>query len=145
MDGPAIFHFALHKIKDFLKETLQRRSLAISDFDMVLFHQANRTMVDLLYKGLDVPPDKRYYFLERAWATAAAPRLPRCWPRRGGRQKVKAGTRTLMCSFGGGLSWGVVSLRWPADADASVPGEVDVSPDPRRGEKRWDVSTATYS
>ena len=64
MDGPAVFHFVLYKIKDFLKDLLQRRNLSIADFDLVLFHQANKTMVDLLYTGLGIPPEKRCYYLE---------------------------------------------------------------------------------
>jgi 3-oxoacyl-[acyl-carrier-protein] synthase III len=125
MDGPAIFHFALYKIKDFLKEVLQRRNLAIADFDLVLFHQANKTMVDLLYKSLEVPPDKRYYFLEHVGNSSGAS-LPSLLAQAWRDGKVKAGSRTLMCSFGGGLSWGAISLRWPDNADAAVPGEIDV-------------------
>jgi 3-oxoacyl-[acyl-carrier-protein] synthase-3 len=125
MDGPAIFHFALYKIKDFLKELLQRRNLSVGDFDLVLFHQANKTMVDLLYKSLDVPAEKRYCCLEHVGNSSGAS-LPSLLAQAWREGKVKAGSRTLMCSFGGGLSWGAVSLRWPADADAAVPGEVDV-------------------
>ena len=127
MDGPAIFHFALYKIKDFLKELLQRRNLSIDDFDLVLFHQANKTMVDLLYKGLDVPPSKRYCFLEHVGNSSGAS-LPSLLAQAWREGKVKPETRTLMCSFGGGLAWGAFSVRWPADADAAVPGDVDVCP-----------------
>jgi 3-oxoacyl-[acyl-carrier-protein] synthase-3 len=125
MDGPAVFHFVLYKIKAFLSEVLQRRSLTIGDFDLVLFHQANKTMVDMLYNGLNVPDDKRFYFLEHVGNSAGASvptLLAHAW--REGR--VKPGSRTLVAAFGGGLSWGAISLRWPADADAAVPGDIDV-------------------
>ena len=125
MDGPAIFHFALYKIKDFLQELFQQRSLSVDDFDLVLFHQANRTMVDLLYKSLNVPAEKQYYFLEHVGNSSGAS-LPSLLAQAWREGKVKAGSRTLLCSFGGGLAWGAVSLRWPADAAAAVPGEVDV-------------------
>ena len=125
MDGPAIFHFALYKIKDFLKEVLQRRNLSIADFDLVLFHQANKTMVDLLYKSLEVPLEKRYCCIEHVGNSSGAS-LPSLLAQAWREGKVKAGSRTLMCSFGGGLAWGAVSLRWPANADAAVPGDVDV-------------------
>lgn len=126
MDGPAIFHFALYKIKDFLKGVLDRRKLTIDDFDMVLFHQANKTMVDLLYKSLDVPQNKQYYCLEHVGNSSGAS-LPSVLAQAWRDGVVKAGSRTLLCSFGGGLSWGTVSIRWPADADAAVPGEIDVA------------------
>ena len=126
MDGPAIFHFVIYKIKDFLKETLRRRELSIDDFDLVLLHQANKTMVDLLYKNLAVPNEKRYYYLEHVGNSSGAS-LPSLLAQAWRDGKVRPGTRTLMCSFGGGLSWGALSLRWPDDADAAVPGSVDVS------------------
>jgi 3-oxoacyl-[acyl-carrier-protein] synthase III len=125
MDGPAIFHFALYKIKDFLKDVLQRRNLSIGDFGLVLFHQANKTMVDLLYKALNVPADKQYYCLEYVGNSSGAS-LPSLLAQAWRDGKVKAGSRTLMCSFGGGLSWGAFSLCWPAEADAAVPGDIDV-------------------
>jgi len=126
MDGPAVFHFVLHKVKLFLKELLQRRGLSVADYDKVLFHQANRTMVDLLYKILGVPPEKQYYYMERVGNSAGATTpclLAQAW--RDG--VVKPGSRTLLCAFGGGLAWGAFSIRWPKDADAAVPGEIDVA------------------
>lgn len=125
MDGPAIFHFSLYKVKDFLKEMLQRRRLTVSDFDLILFHQANKMMVDLLYKGLEVPLEKRFYYLERVGNSSGAS-LPSLLAQAWREGRVRPNSRTLLCSFGGGLSWGAVSLRWPADADAAVPGDVDV-------------------
>jgi 3-oxoacyl-[acyl-carrier-protein] synthase III len=126
MDGPAVFHFVLYKIQGFLKELFQRRSLSVDDFDLVLFHQANRTMVDMLYKGLNIPREKQFYYLERVGNSAGAS-LPALLAQAWREGRVKPGSRVLLSAFGGGLSWGAVSLRWPADADAAVPGEVDVS------------------
>jgi hypothetical protein len=40
---------------------------------------------------------------------------------------IKPGSRTLLCAFGGGLAWGVAAIKWPEDADAAVPGSVDVA------------------
>ena len=129
MDGPAIFHFALYKIKDFLKKLLQRRKLTVDNFDLVLFHQANKTMVDLLYKAIEAPAAKQYYFMERVGNSSGAS-LPSLLAQAWREGVVKPGSRTLMCSFGGGLSWGAVSLRWPEDANAAVPGNVDVAAEP---------------
>jgi 3-oxoacyl-[acyl-carrier-protein] synthase-3 len=125
MDGPAIFHFVLYKIKDFLKAFLHKHNLSVADFDLVLFHQANKTMVDLLYKNLAVPTEKRYYYLEHVGNSSGAS-LPTLLAQAWREGRVRPGSRTLLCSFGGGLSWGAVSLCWPADADAAVAGEVDV-------------------
>jgi 3-oxoacyl-[acyl-carrier-protein] synthase III len=125
MDGPAIFHFSLYKVKDFLKNLLQSRGMSIEDFDLVLFHQANKTMVDLLYKNLSVPPEKRFYYLERVGNSSGAC-LPSLLAEAWRQGAVRPGSRSLLCAFGGGLSWGACSLRWPSHARAAVPGDVDV-------------------
>jgi 3-oxoacyl-[acyl-carrier-protein] synthase-3 len=95
----------------------------------VLFHQANKTMVDLLYKGLGIPPAKQFYYLEQVGNSSGAS-LPSLLAEAWRQGVVKPGSRTLLCSFGGGFGWGAFSIRWPDDADAAVPGDVDVSPDP---------------
>ena len=127
MDGPAVFHFVLYKITDFLAQLLRRRNLSIDDFDLVLFHQAGKTMVDLLYKQLRVPAEKRFYYLEGVGNSSGAS-LPSLLAEAWRAGKIQGGQRTLLCSFGGGLSWGAFSVRWPADAAAAVPGDVDVPP-----------------
>jgi 3-oxoacyl-[acyl-carrier-protein] synthase-3 len=125
MDGPAVFHFVLNKVKSFLKEMLQRRGLSWNEYDLVLFHQANKTMVDLLYKSLGIPPEKRFYYMEEIGNSAGATTpclLAQAW-REG---MIRPGSRTLLCAFGGGLAWGAFSIKWPRDIDATVPGCVDV-------------------
>lgn len=125
MDGPAVFHFVLYKVSAFLKELLQRRKLTIDDYDLVVFHQANKTMVDLLYKAIGVPKEKRYYYLERVGNSSGAS-LPSLLAQAWREGAIRPGSRTLMCSFGGGLSWAAMSIRWLKEFNAAVLGEVDV-------------------
>ncbi len=125
MDGPAVFHFAVYKIPEVVKESMRKKGLGIEDYDMVLLHQANKTMVDLIYRGLDVPKEKRFYFLENVGNSSGAS-LPTLLAQAWREGVVKPGRRPLLCAFGGGLSWGIASIRWPEYADAAVPGPVDV-------------------
>jgi 3-oxoacyl-[acyl-carrier-protein] synthase-3 len=125
MDGPAVFHFVVYKVTDFLKNILLKLNRTIDDFDMVLLHQANKTMVDLIYRSLAVPKEKRFYYLEKVGNSSGAS-LPSLLSHAWREGAIKPGSRTLMCAFGGGLTWGVAVMKWPLDADAAVPGEVDV-------------------
>lgn len=125
MDGPAIFHFCLYKITDVLKKALARRNLTPDNFDMVLIHQANKTMVDIIYRSLKVPPAKQFFYMEDL-GNASGASLPSVLAQAWREGKIAPGSRTLMCSFGGGLSWGLMSIRWPADAAAAVPGGLEV-------------------
>ncbi len=125
MDGATVFHFVVYKITDVLKNALHKMQRSIVDFDMVLLHQANKTMVDLIYRALDVPKEKRFYYLEEVGNSSGAS-LPSLIAQAWREAAIQPGSRTLLCAFGGGLSWGVASIKWPDDADAAVPGVVDV-------------------
>ena len=130
MDGPAIFHFVVYKIADVLKSALHKMQRTIDEYDMVLLHQANKTMVDLIYRALSVPEHKRFYYLEETGNSSGAS-LPALVAQAWREDVIKPGSRTLLCAFGGGLSWGVASILWPADARAAVLGEIDVPYTPK--------------
>jgi 3-oxoacyl-[acyl-carrier-protein] synthase-3 len=124
MNGPAVFHFSLHKVPDAIKAGLLKHNMTVDDFDLVLLHQANRTMVDMIYKALKVPPEKRFYFMDKVGNASGASTpmlLAEAW-RQGA---IKAGSRTLLASFGVGLSWGVLAIKWPSVMAPSHLEQVD--------------------
>ena len=125
MDGPSVFHFVVYKITEVLKDTLNRMQRTIDDFDMILLHQANKTMVDLIYRAINAPQEKRFYNLEKIGNCAGAS-LPSLLAQAWREGVIRPGSRTLLSAFAAGLSWGVASIKWPDDADAAVPGPVDV-------------------
>ena len=135
MDGPAIFHFAVYKVTEVIKKAMQKMGLTIADFDMILLHQANKMMVDLIYRSIGATKEQCFYFLENVGNSSGAS-LPSLLAEAWRKGKIKPRSRTLLCSFGGGLSWGVAVIKWPHDANAEVPGSVDVIFNPRNEEKK---------
>ncbi len=124
MNGPAIFHFSVYKVPEVIRQALDKLQSTMDEVDLVLLHQANKTMVDLIYKSLKVPEEKRFYFMEEVGNTSGASSpmlLTEAW-RQG---RVKPGSRTLMASFGVGLSWGIVIIDWPLDLPAAVQASVE--------------------
>lgn len=128
MNGPAVFHFSIYKIPEMIGQALVEFQLTIDDLDLVILHQANRTMIAQIYKKLGVPEEKQHYFMETVGnlSGAATPAvLADAW-REG---KLKPGSKTLMASFGVGLSWGIAVVEWPASIPAAIDAPVDYSPD----------------
>jgi 3-oxoacyl-[acyl-carrier-protein] synthase-3 len=132
MDGPAVFHFSVYKVPEVIRGALGELGLTLDDIDTVILHQANKTMMDLIYKSLRVPAEKRFCCLEtmgNSSGPSTAVALAEAW-RQG---RIRAGSRTLMCSFGAGLTWGVAVIRWPEnvnpvpDLDPVVPDEAMLS------------------
>lgn len=127
MNGPAVFHFSLKVIPQAIRRYLAQQDLQMEQVDLVLLHQANKTMVDLIYRALKVPQAKRFYFMETVGNLAGASTpvlLAEAW--RSGR--LQPGMRVLMASFGNGLSWGVTSLVWSAAESASLQDSVEYDP-----------------
>jgi 3-oxoacyl-[acyl-carrier-protein] synthase-3 len=125
MNGPAVFHFSVYKVPEVIQQALAQMQLTIADLDLVLLHQANKTMVDLIYKSLKVPEEKRFYFIEEVGNASGASSpmlLAEAW-RQG---RVKPGSRTLVASFGVGLSWGIAVLEWPDDLQPAVQASVEM-------------------
>jgi 3-oxoacyl-[acyl-carrier-protein] synthase-3 len=94
---------------------MKQLSITMDDIDLVILHQANKTMLEMIYKSLRVPPEKRFFCLERmgnSSGPSTAIALAEAWRQ----NKIQPGSRTLMCSFGAGLTWGVAVIKWPADA-----------------------------
>jgi 3-oxoacyl-[acyl-carrier-protein] synthase III len=128
MNGPAIFHFSVYKIPEVIKAVLDRFNLTVADLDLVLLHQANKTMIDLIYKALDVPPEKRFYFIEAVGNTSGASSpmaLAEAWRQ----SRLRPGTRTLLAAFGVGLSWGITIIEWPENMEPAVVGSTEPGED----------------
>ena len=126
MNGPAIFHFSIYKVPEMISQALAKAQLNIEDFDLVLLHQANKTMVSQIYKSLGVPEEKRFYFAEQIGNCSGASTpilLAEAW-RQG---RIKPGSRTLLAAFGVGLSWGVAMVRWPENANCALSASVEYS------------------
>lgn len=111
MDGPAVFFFSVQHVPKMIRLALERFQCALDDVDLVLLHQANKTMVDQIYRVLKVPPEKRFYWMEELGNTSgASTAILLAEAARQGR--LQPGMRVLLAAFGNGLSWGVTAFEW---------------------------------
>ncbi len=111
MNGPEVFKFAVRAMADSSEEVVQSAGLKMSDIDLVIPHQANLRIIDAAAKRFNIPQERFLHNLERYGNTSAAS-IPLALDEaaRGGR--VKSGDLILLSSFGAGLSWGSLVLRW---------------------------------
>jgi 3-oxoacyl-[acyl-carrier-protein] synthase-3 len=110
MNGQAVFHFAIHKVPEVTREALDRFGVTVADLDLVVLHQANRFMIEQIYKKLAVPPEKQFFYLEEVGnlSGASAPSVLSEAVRQG---RVRPGALILLAAFGVGLSWGLTLIR----------------------------------
>ncbi|MHB8767158.1 MAG: beta-ketoacyl-ACP synthase III [Deferrisomatales bacterium] len=111
MRGNELFKVAVKSMEDACRQVLAEAGVAGEAVDLVVPHQANLRIIQLLADRLGVPMDRVFVNIERYGNTSAGT-IPLALDEavRGGR--VKPGDLVLLPVFGGGLTWGALLLRW---------------------------------
>lgn len=108
MDGMDVFNFAISKVPKSIKQLLKDTDKTIEDVDYLVFHQANRFMMDFFVKKLKISPDRVPYCISKYGNTSSASVPLTISSELCGRLD---GDHTMMLSaFGAGLSWGSALL-----------------------------------
>jgi 3-oxoacyl-[acyl-carrier-protein] synthase-3 len=111
MDGPAVFKKAVVKMPEVVLEALNANSLQPADIDMLIPHQANLRISQMVQKVLKLPDEKVYNNIQRYGNTTAASvpiALCEAWQE----GKVKEGDLVCLTSFGSGFTWASALIRW---------------------------------
>lgn len=103
MDGMDVFNFAISKVPKSIKLLLSETGHTIDDVDYLVFHQANRFMMDFFVKKLKISPDRVPYCIHKYGNTSSASvpltiasELNGC---------LDGEHTVVMSAFGAGLSW----------------------------------------
>jgi 3-oxoacyl-[acyl-carrier-protein] synthase-3 len=111
MEGPKVWDFAVNAVPQVVRELLAEQGLEPSSVDVLVLHQSNLRMIEAIMKSLGLSMDRTVTTLESYGNTAAAS-IPITLDKALATGQLRAGSRVLMCGFGGGLSWGAALLDW---------------------------------
>jgi 3-oxoacyl-[acyl-carrier-protein] synthase-3 len=117
MNGLEIFSFTTRVVPRLVKDTLAKAALSLEDIDLVIFHQANQTILEHLRKSLRIPPEKFSISLAECGNTATSS-IPIALGEALREGRVREGSKVLLAGFGGGSSWAGTVLRWTQPAAA---------------------------
>ena len=111
MDGMDVFNFAISKVPKSIKQLLKETEKSVDDVDYLIFHQANRFMMDFFVKKLKMDPDRVPYCIHKYGNTSSASVPLTISSELCG--KLDGDHTMLMSGFGAGLSWGsaLMSMR----------------------------------
>ena len=111
MDGRQVFKHAVEKMTHSLVAMLWDAGLTTDDLDLVLFHQANMRINQVVQDQLNLPGDKVPHTIDRYGNTTAAtiPMLLADVDARGG---LERGMKVAMVAFGSGFTWGSALIDW---------------------------------
>ncbi|MCE6994712.1 ketoacyl-ACP synthase III [Saccharothrix sp. S26] len=123
MSGKEVFRAAVERMSEVALDALARAGLGPADVDRLAPHQANQRICDAVARNLGVAGSKVLTDLDAVGNTAAAS-IPVLLADAAAHGALKAGDRVLAVAFGGGLTWGAVTLTWPdVVADFGVLGQ----------------------
>ena len=111
MDGMSVFSFSMSAMPKIIKELISINNLVLNDIDMVIMHQANKTILESIKKRLKLP-DERFYINMKETGNTASATIPIALYDIQQNKLVKDNSNILIMGFGVGYSWCGTILKW---------------------------------
>ena len=135
MDGGKVFNFTMDVVPPHLERLLQRAGAGIDDFDLFVFHQANRQIVTSLAAKAGFPLEKTPVESFSRYGNTASASIPIALCDKFGSSPISG--KMLLCGYGIGLSWASCICRLENVACAPV---LDFEADPERLSREQRIS-----
>lgn len=111
MKGNELFKVAVRSMADISREVLEEAGQSPDDVNLFIPHQANQRITDAVASKLNVDEARVYSNIAMHGNTSSAS-IPIALDECVESGKIKKGDLILMASFGGGVTWGGVLMRW---------------------------------
>ncbi|MBW2193540.1 MAG: ketoacyl-ACP synthase III [Deltaproteobacteria bacterium] len=111
MKGKEIFKVAVKTLVDFAHRALKENHMTVDDLDWFVPHQANHRIIEAVGKRLGFPAEKVLVNVDRFGNTSAAS-IPTALDEAVRDGRIKSGQTVLLDTFGAGLTYGSILLRW---------------------------------
>lgn len=108
MDGIGVFNHAVSMIPKGIRETMAAAQIVADDIDYMVFHQANKFMLDFIVKRLKFSPDKVPFCISKYGNTSCASVPLTIVSELQG--KLNGNKRLLLSAIGAGWSLGTASM-----------------------------------
>jgi 3-oxoacyl-[acyl-carrier-protein] synthase-3 len=113
MNGADIFSFSISEVPKMINEFMDETQTVPDQYDSFLMHQANVYILKQIAKRCKIPMEKMPISMDR-YGNTSVTSIPLTLADKYGHERNRR-IKTLMCGFGIGLSWGVVSAEVNTD------------------------------
>jgi 3-oxoacyl-[acyl-carrier-protein] synthase-3 len=111
MNGKKVFKHAVMKMPAAIMEAMITNNLKLEDIDMMIPHQANLRINQMVAQMIGMPAEKTHNTIMKYGNTTAAS-IPMCMFDALEAGKIKPGNLVCLVAFGAGLTWGSAMLRY---------------------------------
>lgn len=111
MEGKEVFKHAVSRMPEAVEEALAANGLAAADIDLLVPHQANLRISQMVQRRLGLPDEKIVNNIDRYGNTTAAT-IPIALAEAVRAGRVGRGDLVCLVAFGSGFTWGSALVRW---------------------------------
>jgi 3-oxoacyl-[acyl-carrier-protein] synthase-3 len=111
MNGREVFRHAVTRMPQSVQEVLDEAGLTIDDVNLLIPHQANLRISQMVQKKLGLSDDRVYNNIMRYGNTTAAT-IPIALSEALDEGKIERGDLIAFTAFGSGFTWGGALIRW---------------------------------
>lgn len=111
MEGREVFKYAVKAMEGAIRDLLTREKVELTDIDLMIPHQANIRILNKLVSRLGIDQEKVFINVQKYGNTSAAS-IPIALDEANHEGRLIRDNLLLVCSFGGGFTWGASLLRW---------------------------------
>lgn len=111
MEGRYVFRHAVTRFPEVIREALDANGLSLADLALLIPHQANLRISQMVAQGLDLPEEKVFNNIDRYGNTTAAS-IPIALSEALEAGRIHHGDVVCLAAFGAGFTWASALLRW---------------------------------
>jgi 3-oxoacyl-[acyl-carrier-protein] synthase III len=111
MDGQKVFKHAIVAMPQVVREALTKNNLSPQDIKVLIPHQANLRISEMVQRSLELRDDQVFNNIQRYGNTTAAS-IPLCLDEAIEARGVQRGDLVALAAFGAGFTWASALVRW---------------------------------
>ena len=111
MEGREVFKYAVKAMREAILVLLEQEQVGLEAVKLVIPHQANIRILNNLVERLGIGAEKVFINVQKYGNTSAAS-IPIALDEANRASMIQPGDIVLLCSFGGGFTWGAALIRW---------------------------------
>jgi 3-oxoacyl-[acyl-carrier-protein] synthase-3 len=111
MEGQKVFKHAVSRMPEVMREALEKNGLATKDLKLVVPHQANMRISQMVQRGLELRDDQVFNNIQKYGNTTAAS-IPLALAEGVEARRVERGDLVGLVAFGAGFTWASALIRW---------------------------------